>query len=173
MSAKEIKTILDSAPELRALTKRSRQLLYLQQLVREALPTGIASRTVVANLESGKLAIAVDNGAAAAKIRQIVPRLLNKLRPHEPELNAIKVLVQVTPVHKSLHQKRNLLDHKARDALLTLSSRLETSPLRSAVRRLAARATPSDYKQETLNKVNSYKNQHDNDSDSEDLAENT
>jgi hypothetical protein len=173
MSAKEIKTILDSAPELSVLTKRTRRLLHLQQRLREALPAGVASRTVVANLESGTLTIAIDNGPAAAKIRQLVPRILSKLRPHEPELSAIKVLVQVTVDHKSLHKKRIFLDHKARNALLTLSSRLAASPLQSAVQRLADRATPSDYKQETLNKVNSYENQHDNDSDEQDLAENT
>lgn len=173
MSAKKIKTILDNAPELRMLTQHTRQLLYLQRLIREALPAGLASRTVVANLESGTLTIAIDNGAAAAKIRQLVPRLLNKLRPQEPELNAIRVQVQVTVDHKSLHKKRIFLDHNARNALLTLSAHLETSPLRSAVRRLADRATPLDYKQEALDKVNSYKNQHDNDSDDKDLAENT
>ncbi len=165
MSAKEIKTILENAPELRMLTKRSQQLLHLQRHLREALPAAIASRTVVANLASGTLTIAIENGAAAAKIRQLVPRLLNKLRPQEPELNAIKVLVQIRADHKPLHKKQIFLDHKARNALLTLSSRLGTSPLRSAVLQLANRAMPSNYKQETLKKVNSYENQHDNDSD--------
>lgn len=165
MSAKDIKTILDDAPELRMLTKRSRQLLHLQRHLREALPASIASRTVVANLASGTLTIAIDNGAAAAKIRQIVPRLLKKLRRQEPELNAIKVLVQVTANHKPLHQKRIFLDHTARNALLTLSSRLGSSPLRSAVLQLADRATPLNYKQETLNEVNPYENQYDNDPD--------
>jgi len=166
MSIKEIKTILDDAPELRALTRRSRQLLHLQRHVRAALPAAIASRTVVANFSSGILTIAVDNGAAAAKIRQIVPRLLNKLRGQEPELNAIKVLVQVTADHKPLPKKQIFLDHKARNALLTLSSRLGTSPLRSAVLQLADRATPSNNKQETLEKVNSHENQSNNDSNS-------
>ena len=166
MSAKQIKTILDDAPELRALTKRSRQLLHIQHGLREALPAGIASRTVVSNLASGTLTIAIDNGASAAKIRQLVPRLLKKLRRQDPEVNAIKVLVQVSADHKPLHKKRIFLDHKARNALLTLSSRLGTSPLRSAVLQLADRATPSNYKQETLDKVNSYENQHNDDSDS-------
>jgi len=166
MSAKVIKSILDDAPELRALTTRSRQLLHLQYHLREALPASIAARTVVANLSSGTLTIVIDNGAAAAKARQLVPRLLKKLRSLEPELNAIKVQVQVTEIHKPLHKKRFFLDHKARNALLTLSSRLGTSPLRSAVLQLADRATPLNYKQETLNKVNSDKNQHNNDPDS-------
>ena len=166
MSAKVIKSILDDAPELRPLTKRSRQLLHLQHHLREALPTSIATRTVVANMSSGTLTIAIDNGAAAAKIRQLVPRLLKKLRRLEPELNAIKVQVQVTGIHKPLHKKRIFLDHTARNALLTLSSGLGSSPLRSAVLQLADRATPLNYKQETLNKVNSDKNQDNNDSDS-------
>jgi hypothetical protein len=166
MSTKAIKTILDDAPELRMLTRRSRQLLNLQQHLRAALPAGIASRTVVANLSSGVLTINIDNGAAAAKIRQLVPRLLNKLRGQEAKLSAIKVLVQVTSDHKPLHKKRIFLDHKARNALLTFSSRLAMSPLRSAVLRLADRATPSENKQETPKKVNSYENQENNDSNS-------
>lgn len=166
MSAKPIKTILEAAPELRQLTKRSQQLLHLQRLLREALPTTIAERTVVANFLSGNLTIATDSGAAAAKIRQLTPRLVNKLRRLEPDLNEIKVVVQITDDDKPLHNRRIFLDHKAKNALLTLSSRLEASPLRSAVLRLADRANPLNNKQETLNEVNSHEDQQDNDSDS-------
>ena len=78
MSAKLIKSILDEAPELRTLTKRSRQLLHLQQYLKEALPTNIASRSAISSLSDGALTIATDNGAAAAKIRQMAPRLLSR-----------------------------------------------------------------------------------------------
>ena len=165
MSTKEIKAILDDAPELRVLTKRSREFIHLQQRLRAVLPSGVASNTFVSGLSEGVLTIAINNGAAAAKVRQLVPRIIDKLRSQEPELNAIKVLVQVTAEHKPLHKKRIFLDHMAKNALLKLSTNLDASPLRSAVLQLADRAAPLDHEQETLNNVNSYENQSNNDAD--------
>jgi len=165
MSAKAIKQILASAPELRPLTEQSRRLLHLQQLLRAALPVGIASQVAVGNFASGTLTITTVSGAAAAKLRQIKPRLLKQLRRDERELNSIRILMQVSTPHNSLHKKKIFLDHAARDALLTLSSRLESSSLRSAVIRLANRNATSNPKQETLEDRDSYKNQCDNKSD--------
>ena len=143
MSAKLIKSILDEAPELRTLTKRSRQLLHLQQYLKEALPTNIASRSAISSLSDGALTIATDNGAAAAKIRQMAPRLLSRLHRQEPEVTAIKIRVQIMSGDKPLRKKQIFLDPKARSELLTLSSHLDESPLRSAILRLAERVKPT------------------------------
>ncbi len=166
VSAKAIKLILDNAPELKALTEQSRRLLHLQQLVRAILPVGVASQASVSSLASGTLTITAASGAAAAKLRQLRPRLLKQLRRDERELNSIKIVVQVVHQHNPLPKKQILLGHTARDALLTLSSRLESPPLRAAVLQLAGRDTSSNHKQETLEEIDSYKNQKDNGSDS-------
>ena len=105
------------------------------------------------------------NGAAAARLRQIKPRLLKQLQRDERELNSIRILMQVSPHHNPLHKKKIFLDHTARSALLTLSSRLESSSLRSALIQLANRGATSNPKQETLEEVDSYKNQSNNNSD--------
>lgn len=159
MSAKAIKAILNSAPELRPLTEQSRRLLYLQQLVRATLPIGIASQVAVACLASGTLTITTVSGAAAAKLRQVKPRLLKQLRQVERELNSIKIVVQVPLHHNPLPKKQIFLGHTARNALLTLSSRLKSPSLRSAVIQLAYRDATSNSKQETLEEIDSYKNQ--------------
>ena len=165
MSAKTIKQILASAPELRPLTEQSRRLLHLQQLLRAALPVGVAPQVAVGGFASGILTIVSSNGAAAARLRQIKPRLLKQLQRDERELNSIRILMQVSPHHNPLHKKKIFLDHTARSALLTLSSRLESSSLRSALIQLANRGATSNPKQETLEEVDSYKNQSNNNSD--------
>jgi hypothetical protein len=162
VSAKAIKLILDNAPELRTLTEQSRRLLRLQRLVKSNLPQGVASQVMVGSLTSGTLTITAASGAAAAKLRQLQHRLLEQLQRDERELNSLRIVVQVSPAHNPLPKQQLFLDHTARNALLTLSSQLESPSLRAAVLRLATRVAPSDNKQETLDEIDSYKNQKDN-----------
>jgi hypothetical protein len=165
MSAKPIKHILESAPEVRGLTIQTRRLLQLQKSLRAALPAGVAPQVSVTGLASGTLSVSAANGAAAAKLRQLAPRLLDAMRHDEAELNALRVLVQVPIHHNPLPKKQIFLGHTAREALLTLSARLESEHLRSAIIQLANRGTPLDYKQETLEEVDSDEDQREDKSD--------
>ena len=164
MSAKAIKLILDHAPELRTLTEQSRRLLHLQQRIRSILPAGVASQVTVGGLASGTLTVTAASGAAAAKLRQLQPRLLKHLQHDERELNSLRIVVQVSPLHNPLPKKQIFLGHTARNALLTLSSQLESPSLRAAVLKLSTRTAPSNHKQETLDEIDPYKNQEDNSS---------
>jgi hypothetical protein len=166
MAAKHVKTILDNTAELRNLTDQSRRLQRLQHRLRASLPADIATLVSVGELASGRLTIHTPSGAAAAKIRQLTPRLLKALRRGEPELNAFKIMVQVSRHHNPLPKKQIFLGHTAGRELLTLADRLADSPLRLALRQLASRAVSSDNKQETLEEINAYKNQYDNQADS-------
>ncbi|UCH47929.1 MAG: DUF721 domain-containing protein [Betaproteobacteria bacterium] len=161
MSAKAIKAILDNAPELRPLTEQSRHLLHIQQVVRAMLPDGMASQVSVGCFDSGTLTLTSASGAAAAKLRQLKPRLLKQLRRDERELNSIKIVVQVGTNPNPLPTKRISLGPTARNALLTLSSRLDSPSLRAAVVQLARRNAPLNCKQETLEEIDSNKNQSD------------
>jgi hypothetical protein len=166
VSAKAIKLILANAPELRTLTEQSRRLLHLQQLVESTLPAGIVSQVTVGSLTSGTLTIAAASGAVAAKLRQLQPRLLRHLQRAERELNSLRIVVQVSPRHNPLREKKIFLSHTTQDALVALASQLESPSLRAAVLRLSTRATSSDNKQETLDEIDPYKNQKDNSTDS-------
>ena len=114
------------------------------------MPENIASQVAVAGLNAGNLSLTTNSGATAAKIRQLTPSLLKKLRLEERELNALKVIVQVPVHHNPLPKKQIFLDNTGRNALLTLSKRIESASLRTAVIRLASRFQPSDNKQESL-----------------------
>ena len=129
------------------------------------LPVGIASQVSVGSFTSGTLTLTSASGAAAAKLRQLKPRLLKQLRRDERELNSIKIVVQVGTNSNPLPTKQIFLSPTARDALLTLSSRLESPSLRSAVIQLARRNAPLNSKQETLEQIDSYKNQSDGETD--------
>lgn len=129
---------------------QTRRLLRLQQVLRASLPENIASQVAVAGLNAGNLSLTTNSGATAAKIRQLTPSLLKKLRLEERELNALKVIVQVPVHHNPLPKKQIFLDNTGRNALLTLSKRIESASLRTAVIRLASRFQPSDNKQESL-----------------------
>ncbi len=166
MPTKAIKAILDSAPELRPLAVQSRRLLHIQQLVRAMLPAGIASQISVGCYDSGNLTLTSASGPAAAKLRQLKPRLLQRLRRDERELNSIKIVVQVGTNPNPLPAKRIFLGPTARKSLLTLSSRLESPSLRSAVLQLARRNAELYCKQETLEEQDTYKNQSDGETDS-------
>ena len=159
MPAKLIRAILDDTADLRALTAQTRRLLRLQSLLRRSLPAGINDQFSVGAFISGRLTVTTHSGAAAAKFRQLSPRLLKTLRHEEPELNAFKVTVQVSADHNPLRKKQIFLDPAAREPLLTLAEKLDNAPLRSAVLSLAQRAGASYHKQETLKEINSDKNQ--------------
>lgn len=165
MPAKLIGTILEEAAEVRSLTSQSHRLIRLQRLLRSSLPAGIADQISVGAFAHGRLTVATANGAAAAKFRQLSPRLIKELRHEEPELNAFKVTVQVPVRDKALQKKQFFLDHTARTALLTLAANITDSSLRSALLRLAGRVNSLKNKQEPLEDVDSYKNQDDNNQD--------
>ena len=161
MSVKPIKRILNDAPEFRALTLETRRLAKLEELLKTALPQGIAAQTTVTGVSSGTLRLSANNGPAAAKLRQLSPRLLDKLRREERELNALKVSVQAPALHNPLPKKQIFIDNTGRDALLTLSRQIEPGSLRDAIIRLAGRCQPSDNKQESLEKIDADKDQRD------------
>lgn len=125
------------------------------------LPASMASQVSAGCFNSGTLTLISTSGAAAAKLRQIKPRLLQQLRRDERELNSIKIVVQVCTNPNPLPKKQIFLGPTARKALLTLSSRLESPSLRSAVLALARRNADLNCKQETLEDEDPYKNQND------------
>lgn len=121
----------------------------------------MASQVSAGCIDEEALTLVSTSGAAAAKLRQIKPRLLQLLRRDERELNSIKIVVQVCTNPNPLPKKRIFLGPTARKALLTLSSRLESPSLRSAVMALARRNADLNCKQETLVDEDPYKNQND------------
>lgn len=145
MTSERIGLLIDRLPQLQELNRQVRRLLALQDILTEVLPRGLASLTTVALSDADELVLFTDNGATAAKLKQVAPRILDFFRQRGHEVTAIRVQVQVRIHHNPLPQKQISLSPTACQALSELSSTLDASPLKSALERLCQRKVrPSD-----------------------------
>jgi len=141
MSDKRVGLLLNSLPELQALNLELRQLAALQSALAKVLPGNLAANSSVALVKAGELILSADNGAVAAKLRQMTPRILVFLRHQGFQVTGIRLQVQVGVRDNPLPQKQISLSSDARDAIGLLSDRLDPSPLRTALKRLGRRGT--------------------------------
>jgi hypothetical protein len=139
VNSERIGLLIDRLPELQTLNRQVRRLLALQDILTEVLPDSLASSTTVALSATDELILFADNGAVAAKIKQIAPRILTFFQERTQEVTAIRVQVQVRIRHNPLPPKHISLSPIARQAISELSATLDASPLKSALQRLGAR----------------------------------
>jgi len=142
VTSERIGLLIDRLPQLQSLNRQVRRLLALQDILTEVLPDSLASSTTVALSAAEELVLFTDNGAAAAKLKQLAPRILVFFRQQGHEVTAIRVQVQVRIRHNPLLQKQISLGPTARQAIFELSATLDASPLKSALERLGRRKTP-------------------------------
>ena len=141
MSNTRVGLLLDNLPEFQALNRELRQLAALQNALTELLPDYLATSSGVALAKAGELILFADNGAVAAKLRHMAPRILLSLRQRGYEITGIHVQVQVRIRDNPLPQKQISLSSEARSAIDLLSERLDPSPLKSALKRFGRRHT--------------------------------
>ncbi len=141
MSEKRVGLLIDTLPELQTLNQKTRQLMALQSVLVDVLPGDLATSVSVALVKAGELTLSAENGAVAAKLRQMAPRILIKLRQLGHEITGIRLQVQVRMRDNPLPQKQISLSPRARDAINLLSERIETSPLKAALKRFGRRGT--------------------------------
>ena len=95
----------------------------------------------MAFVKAGELILSANNGAVAAKLKQMAPRILDFLRARGHEITGIRLQVQVSIRDNPLPQKQISLSSEARVAIDSLSQRLDASPLKAALKRLARHGT--------------------------------
>jgi hypothetical protein len=113
-------------------------LLGLSRRYETIVPAGLGHVSRVANFKSGKVIIHADNGAAAAKLRQMSTSLCQLLAKDFPECNGMEIKVQPreTP-YQSIPSKPMPLSDRAKDCLQgTLQGLPEKSALRAALEKL-------------------------------------
>lgn len=142
MTSERIGLLIDRLPQLRALNRQVRRLLALQSILTEVLPESLATSTTGAFSATNELVLFADNGAAAAKLKQLAPRILVFFRQRGHEVTGIRVQVQVRILHNPLPQKQISLGLTARQAISEFSATLDSSPLKSALERLGRRKIP-------------------------------
>lgn len=142
MPVRKVAEILDNSPGLTNLAAAARRTAELQRLYTDAVPAELSRASRVGWVRPGVVYIAADNGAVAAKLRQLAPRVLDRFRRAGLEFNAMRVEVQVDAGARA--RARSGADGPLSPAALASIDRsleaLTDSPLKAALARLAQTA---------------------------------
>ena len=132
-----LNSYFDASQELRQLSHKAAQLLALQRHYEQVAPPALVRASHVVQLERQTLLLAADNGAAAAKLRQLAPRLTQLFQDSGHEVTAIQVRVQVALPPVVYTPAPASLSATGRQRLIDLAGELPDSPLKSALQRLS------------------------------------
>jgi hypothetical protein len=131
---------LASNHELRQLSSKAGQLMALQRHYESFAPPALARSSQVLRLHQRTVVIAANNGAVAAKLRQMADDLVSCFQARGCEVTGIQIKVQVTVPARPVRAEPRKLGKAAREALGELEGSLADSPLKAAVQRLSRRA---------------------------------
>jgi hypothetical protein len=144
MSARSLNNFIQAEPALKPLLRQLSELRYVQTLVSQALPPSLAKLGQVGSFRDGTLVLIAENGAAAAKLKQVLPELIDKISQQLQKLIEIRVSVQVDLLTQQKEPKRHRkppLGHAAIQSLRKLAEDLAPSPLKDEVALLVSRQT--------------------------------
>ncbi|MBK6356436.1 MAG: DUF721 domain-containing protein [Betaproteobacteria bacterium] len=123
----------------------ARLLLKLSRRFEAVAPAGLRHSAHVANYKLGTIIIHADNGAVAAKIRQLSQRLSSELSKGGAECSGIEVKVQPRQIpSQSTSSTQKPLSDRAIGMLRSTSETLPKGPLREALDRLLERAARAE-----------------------------
>ena len=146
MPARKLDFYLNSSDPLRNLARAVRDLSELQQILAKNAPSELTQSSCVKQLRDGILLVSADNAAVATQLKQLTPRLLASYQKQAREVTSIRIEVQVSNPAKRPPPRRanSVLSTESIENIMNLAEGLEDSPLKDALRRLAAhgRKTP-------------------------------
>lgn len=132
---------LDNDAAAGKVMAHARLLLNLARRFEAVAPAAFRHSARIANYKSGKIVIHTDNGAVAAKLRQMGQRLCEELSRGGPECNGIEVKVQPRQIPcQSMSSSQKPLSATARGVLRSTSENLPKGPLRDALEALLTSA---------------------------------
>jgi hypothetical protein len=140
MPARKIGDILDSANELGSIAVASRRVAQMQRVYLEVVPRDLSNSSRIGWARGAVLTVCADNGAVAAKLRQLGPRILKQLRQSGFEFNSMRIDVQVAQnAYSTPYSPHKPLSKNALSAIENTLDRINDSPLKTALARLARR----------------------------------
>jgi len=134
-----LNAFLDSSQDLRHLSQRVKQIATLQRHYQLIAPPSLLQASRVMQLHGQTVILAADNGAVAAKLRQISTELISLFLTRGCEVTGIQIRVQVRVRVTPTTSTPRRLGNSGRKALESLALDLQDSPLKIALRRLARR----------------------------------
>ena len=141
MPTRKLSALLSDNAGLSALTRALQRISALQRLYTVCAPPELAQASRVINEHVGMLVIAADNGAVAAKLRQITPRLLKNLQKQSAQVTGIRVQIQVNNPAGMVAGKAKKTDFPVDliEDFENLSEQVKDPGLRQALQRFAGR----------------------------------
>ncbi len=135
MSARPFNTFIQAEPALKPLLERLSELSYLQRMVQEYLPRATAPLAQVGSFRDATLTLVAKNGAAAAKLKQVLPDLEEKLsqRLSQPVEVKVSVLADQWEAQSSPRKDKRTMSPIALDSMRKLAAGLPTSALKEEV----------------------------------------
>ncbi|XDJ36445.1 MAG: DciA family protein [Burkholderia sp.] len=129
------------------------QVASLQRDLRALLPEYLANHVNPSSIKDGVLTLFAGQNALAARLRQVAPRLVADLQARGWHVAMLKVRVRPQDAPEPVRIKQARMTPTGADALRELADSLPSSPLQSALARMAARhikanPTPVDFKSE-------------------------
>jgi hypothetical protein len=144
MRGKALENYLDSPDGAGKVLAHVRQLLKLERFYRDIAPAYLFGMSRLANYQSGIVVIHAGNGAAAAKLRQLTPTLIDGFARRGVDCHGVKIRVRklaVDPGNAPPRQKTlKPLSAQTFRALGGLRDALPDSELRQALDTLIRRS---------------------------------
>ena len=140
MQARTLDQLLNADEAMARLAAHAGRLLKLQGLFEEMVPAALARTCRIANFKSGVIFIHAENGAVAAKLRQITPRLNDDYRTRGVQVTEIRIKVQPLDgalQHEALAEPA-VLGEAGRASIARLADSLPEGPLRESLGRFMA-----------------------------------
>ncbi|MAL00738.1 MAG: flagellar hook-length control protein FliK [Alcaligenaceae bacterium] len=121
----------------------ARRMIEMEHIISQALPGNLAMACRVARVDHQDLTLAVPSAAHAAKLRQLAPRIVQRLGQHGWNINQLQVKVQagLNQYATNLSRKKevNPLDEQALTSFEELYSNTPPGPLAESLKRLIER----------------------------------
>lgn len=140
MQARTLDHYLNADESMARLAAHAGRLLKLQRLFEEVVPANLAKTCRIANFKAGVIIIHAENGAVAAKLRQLAPTLNDDFRARAVEVTEIRIKVQpldVAPQYKSPPEAA-VLGAAGRTSIARLADSLPDGSLRESLARFIA-----------------------------------
>jgi hypothetical protein len=144
MPVRSISDYIDASSRLRPFVTKARRIAGLDQVLLKTAPRSLTQACRVKEVCGGTLVLLAENAAVASKLKQLAPRLLLAYQTHPNQgekITGIRIEVQVESP-SGLSGSPSALRQLSTDSIENLKqliSRIEDSPLKEALSRLAAR----------------------------------
>lgn len=132
-----LSSYFNASQELRQLSHKIDELLALQRHYEQIAAPSLVRASHVMQIDQQTLVIAADNGTVAAKLRQLAPGFTQLLQNRGCEITGIQIRVQVALPITTRPPRPTSLSSIGRQQLVDLTVKLQDSPLKTALQRLA------------------------------------